>query len=88
MKLEFLFKQDLWLSGGVSGAIHDLTIAKEDILKEYPDKIFIGDKECSDHEKIVTLFKSPQTSAELHWCDKMRNLRDNIFDKIPNSLEE
>jgi hypothetical protein len=57
----------VWLSGGVSGAVHDLTIAKDGILKEHPDRLFIGDKGYSGHENIITPFKSPQTEAELQW---------------------
>jgi len=68
----------VWLNGGVSGATHDLTIAKEGILRKYPDKIFIGDKGYSGHENIVTPFKSPQSEAELQWNKTLGAVRVSV----------
>ena len=55
----------VWLSGVMSGAVHDLTITKNGILKEHPDRLFIGDKEYYGHENIIIPFKSPQIEAEI-----------------------
>jgi hypothetical protein len=68
----------VWLGGGVSGAVHDMTIAKDGLLQQYPDKLFISDKGYFGNEQFITPFKSPSTEAEQLWNSILRSLRVSV----------
>ena len=73
------------MGGGVSGAVHDLTISKNDLLKRFPERIFIGDKAYTGNQNFVTPFKSPKTEGEEIWNSILGSLRvevEHTFSRI------
>ena len=66
------------MGSGVSRAVHDLTIAKNGLLQQYPNKLFIGDKGYFGNEQFITLFKSPLTEVEKLWNSILGSLRVSV----------
>ena len=54
----------VWMSVGVPGSVHDLTLANEGIAKKFPNKIIIGDKAYVGNDSFLTPFRNPQNDIE------------------------